>query len=222
VIREHHIRVARTARYCVLGEAGTHVREAWVACHGYAQLARSFARSLAPLDDGSRVIVVPEALNRFYHGRAMNDPAHASRVAATWMTREDREHEIADYIEYLDALAQHALAPLHHDVRTIALGFSQGAATASRWAARGTTRLDALVLWGAGPAHDLALGPGTFRGARVLLAAGSADGYLDAERVAAERRRLHDAGVQHELVEYDGGHAVDAAALAIVAGGLRA
>jgi predicted esterase len=222
VIREHHIRVVRTARYCVLGEAGPHVREAWIACHGYAQLARYFARSLTPLDDGSRIIIVPEALNRFYHGRAMDDPAHASRVAATWMTREDRAHEIADYVAYLDALAHHALAPLQHGVRTIALGFSQGAATASRWAARGAARLDALVLWGAGPAHDLDLGPGTFRGARLLLSAGKTDGYLDAKRVAAERRRLHDAGVQHEVVEYDGGHAIDAAALAAVAERVRA
>jgi predicted esterase len=209
-------------RYCVLGETGPHVEEAWSACHGYAQLARSFARPLAALDDGSRIIIVPEALNRFYHDRGAADSAHSARVAATWMTREDREHEIADYVAYLDDLARHILAPLAAGVRTVALGFSQGAATVSRWAARGATRLDAVVLWGAGPAHDLDLRPDVFRGARLFIAAGTADPHLDGARVAAERRRLEDAGVPCEVVEYDGGHAIDGRVLVALAERLRA
>src|SRR5207245_2948078 len=63
--RMPHIRVARTAPYEVLGSEKT-AREIWFVLHGYGQLASSFIRAFAPLDDGTRLIVAPEALNRFY------------------------------------------------------------------------------------------------------------------------------------------------------------
>ena len=44
----------------------------------------------APLDDGSRLIVAPEALSRFYLGEVSQRPASERRVGASWMTREDR------------------------------------------------------------------------------------------------------------------------------------
>jgi predicted esterase len=138
------------------------------------------------------------------------------------MTREDREHEIRDYVDYLDALVAACTAGAPRRPRVVALGFSQGAATVSRWAALGSTAVDDVLLWGAGVAHDLPLDPATFRGARVLLVAGSADEHLGNGRIAAERQRLHYAGVVHELVEYDGGHRIDADALRRVASLLRA
>jgi predicted esterase len=190
-------------------------------CHGYAQLARYFIRAFETLDDGTRIIVAPEALNRFYHTRGPDDPAQGARVAATWMTREDRAHEIDDYIAYLDALAAHVTADLTPSPRITAFGFSQGAATVSRWAALGHTPVDSVVLWGSGPAHDLPLGPATLRGARLLIVAGTVDPHLDAARLAEERWRLREAGVEHELIRYDGGHSMDPAALHSVAERLR-
>ena len=50
-MRERHIRVARTARYYMLGSAGPHLREVWLACHGYRQLAGRFLSRFADLDD---------------------------------------------------------------------------------------------------------------------------------------------------------------------------
>jgi predicted esterase len=190
-------------------------------CHGYAQLARYFIRVFETLDDGTRIIIAPEALNRFYHARGPDDPAQGARVAATWMTREDREHEIDDYVAYLDDLAAQVTAELTAAPRITAFGFSQGAATVSRWAAFGRTRIDSVVLWGSGPAHDLPLGPGVLRGARLLLVAGSADPHLAAARLAEERRRLIETGVEHELLMYDGGHSVVPTALQLVIERLR-
>jgi predicted esterase len=211
--QERHIRVRRTARFCIRGEPGTAVRELWVVCHGYAQLARSFIRSFDPIDDGTRLIVAPEALNRFYHARGPSDSAHSARVAATWMTREDRDHEIDDYVAYLDDLSAHMSGGMDEPLRRIALGFSQGAATASRWAASGTTSIDDLVLWGSGPAHDLHLTPDALRGARLHIVAGRSDPHLDPARLAGECGRLAAAGVDHELLVYDGAHAIDPTAL---------
>src|SRR5690348_9673298 len=105
-MHEFHIAVGRTARYVVLGSTAKTggLREVWVVLHGYGQLAATFARYFEILDDGTRLIVAPEALNRFYLTGPTSGPANERPVGATWMTREDREHEIEDYVAYLDTL----------------------------------------------------------------------------------------------------------------------
>jgi predicted esterase len=200
------------ARGAVVGPSG----DIWIVCHGYAQLARSFIRAFAAVAGPERIIVAPEALNRFYHERPVDQPAAHARVAATWMTREARDTEIADYIAYLDDVAAH-VARGASAWRTLALGFSQGAATASRWAARGGARIDDLVLWGAGPAPELEPAPDLFRGARVWVVAGDMDGYMDTAAVEAAVERLRSGGIDARAVHYHGGHRIDAAALAALA-----
>jgi len=128
---EHHITVPRTARYHALGDAAT-ASEIWIVLHGYGHLARYFLRKFEGLEEG-RLIVAPEGLSRFYL-----DDGH-TRVGATWMTREDRELEIADQLTYLDQLTEHLRAGSRADIRLNVLGFSQGVATACRWAAIGRT-----------------------------------------------------------------------------------
>src|SRR5438094_10559164 len=74
------------------------------------------------------------------------------------MTREDRLVEIADYVQYLDAVYQEVFGLLDRSQVTVhALGFSQGVATASRWTAMGKARVDRLMLWGGEFPPDLAL-----------------------------------------------------------------
>jgi poly(3-hydroxybutyrate) depolymerase len=102
--REHRIEVVRSARYYTLGSGDASAKELWFVLHGYGQLAAQFIRVFEALDDGTRFIVAPEALNRFYLATVDTTPATERPVGATWMTREDRESEIADYVEYLEAL----------------------------------------------------------------------------------------------------------------------
>ena len=52
-VSEHHLSVARTARYYTLGEPGA--TEVWFVCHGYGQLAGRFLRRFEPIADGFRV-----------------------------------------------------------------------------------------------------------------------------------------------------------------------
>src|SRR2546425_7420836 len=92
-MQEHHLPVTRTARYFTLGESSPGVGEVWFVCHGYGQLAGRFLRHFEPLADGTRLVVAPEALSRFY----LEDttvPAKERKVGATWMTRENRLSEI--------------------------------------------------------------------------------------------------------------------------------
>ena len=99
------------------------------------------------LDDGHRHIVAPEALSRFYLEHPARRGAAATRVGATWMTREDREAEIADHVAYLDAVCDAVLHGVSPRPAIHVLGFSQGVATATRWIARGRTRAVHLVAW---------------------------------------------------------------------------
>src|SRR5688500_9204944 len=89
-MEEHHITVRRTARYYTLGPVDGDVAEVWIVCHGFAQLAGRFMRHFTAIDDGTRLIVAPEALNRFYVEAVPGVHGPDSKVGATWMTREDR------------------------------------------------------------------------------------------------------------------------------------
>src|SRR5207247_6761190 len=99
-VHEHHLSVAKTARYVALGERSGGVAQVWFACHGYGQLAGRFLEKLRVLDDGTRYLVAPEGLSRFY----LSEHPTERRVGASWMTREGRLAEIEDYVRYLDAL----------------------------------------------------------------------------------------------------------------------
>lgn len=211
---ERHLRVLRTARFQQLGTSTPSIRDVWFACHGYGQLAAAFARHFEPLASGSRLIVVPEALSRFYLD-ALEQGADSRRVGATWMTREDREHEITDYVEYLDAVHRAILDEVPPDVRVHVLGFSQGVATVVRWVALGAVRADTLTLWAGGLPHDLALERHAGRLARmtVTIVAGDRDRMVTDEKLAAARDGLLTAGIAHEVVRFDGGHRLDDAVL---------
>ena len=208
----HHVRVERTARYYTLG--GEHRCEhAWIVLHGYGQLAGEFIRYFADLAGEHTLVVAPEALNRFYLVGPDKAPARDRPVGATWMTREDRESEIGDYIEYLDTVHEEIATRLAPGASVSVIGFSQGAATATRWVTHGRSRIDRLVLWGGlvPPDTNLDAGPGSLRHVPLTLVVGNRDHYVSGTMLAAERARLDAAGVPYESIEFDGGHAVSRA-----------
>jgi predicted esterase len=216
-ITPHSFHVRRTARYYTIGPTHGFPRELWVVVHGYGQLARRFLKSFAPLDDGTRLIVAPEALSRFYldpvaERRSQSEP----RVGATWMTREDREAEIADYIGYLEHLVTETRRHLAGaGPRIVVLGFSQGTATVCRWLASSELRADQIVLWAGGipPELEAAKWSARLHGAALTLVAGETDEMVPASAVVAEGERLTAAGDAFTLHRYPGGHRVEGEAL---------
>jgi predicted esterase len=214
MILERHLTVPRTARYFVLGERAPAPPEVWIICHGYAQLAAPFLKRFELLDDGHRLVVAPEALSRFYLDGVRHGPG--GKVGASWMTREDRLSEIDDYLGYLDRLLD-AVAPRPEAgaVRVTALGFSQGTATASRWAVRGPARVDRLVLW-AGllpPEVDPVTDRARLNALDLVLVAGDRDEFVTRGRLAEQQAALDQAGVRHRVITFDGGHEIDGEAL---------
>lgn len=213
-MQEHHFTTNRTARYFTLGPVTERVRQLWYVCHGYGHGARSFLRSFAALDDGSRLIVAPEGLSRFYTNHA------SRRVGASWMTREDRLAEIADYVKYLDGLHEHVrrrIGTAH--LRVIVLGFSQGAATVSRWIGHGSAVADRLVLWGGliPPDLDLDMAWGKLEDAGLTLVIGDADEHVDATALRDVEAQLLEHEIPYETIRYAGGHDVDARVLQTLA-----
>lgn len=213
---ERFIDVPRTARYWVEGSADG-VRDVWFLLHGYGQLARDLLTAARPLAGAGRLLVAPEALSRFYTGGAGGGHG-GSAVGASWMTREDREHEVADYVGYLDAVCAEVLAPIAPAPRVHLLGFSQGAATAARWAACGQVRPATLVLWGAAPPVDLAReARRRMAGLRVRLVHGTTDRLVNPEALAASAARLREDGAEVTIESFEGGHRLDDSVLAALA-----
>ncbi len=212
------VRVLRTARYYLLGDPGGSARVVWFALHGYRQAARRFVRRFEVLDAPGRLVVAPEALSRFYVDPSPGLHGREHRVGASWMTREERDGEIADYVEYLDALAADVDGP--GVGRRIALGFSQGAHTACRWVVLGRVAVRELVLWGGGLATDLgpdALAAG-LEGVRVTFVRGRSDRYRDRREEAKQEALLDELGVSVRALEFSGGHEVAPGPLLELAG----
>lgn len=218
MMEEHRLAVSRMARYYTLG--GGEPREVWFACHGYGQLAGRFLDKLRLLDDGSRYLVAPEGLSRFY----LTESPTERRVGASWMTREDRLAEIEDYVQYLDAVYADVFGFLDRArVSVRVLGFSQGAATVSRWTAMGRAKIDQVILWGGEFPPDLDLGhepaAGRLRAARLTLVYGRADEFITPKVAAAITARLREYAIPCEEIVFEGGHTLDDAMLRRLATG---
>lgn len=196
---ERHISVPRTARYYTLGVAGS--SDVWFVLHGYGQLARYFLHHFEGLDEG-RLIVAPEGLSRFYLDGSFG------RVGASWMTREDRGSEIGDQVTYLDALARECSAP---GSTVNVLGFSQGVATACRWAALGKTRIQRMVVWGGSMPPELGQDPTACPWLQCTfdLVHGKADTVVGADVLERNASLLRSASVPFAIHEHDGGHSLD-------------
>jgi len=207
IMQEHHLSVARTARYFTLGSLDTTTRQVWFVLHGYGQLAQFFIRKFEILNDGHTFIVAPEALSRFYLEGV------TGRVGASWMTREERPQEIADYVAYLNQLYDTVLEGQDFSkIQINVLGFSQGNATVLRWLNNDHVHCDHLVIWAGFFANGIAdvIDP-------VKLANGTMDEYLvqiDLEKYGADIQ----AAIPHlQIVTFDGKHTVDAETLKKIA-----
>ncbi len=138
-MKEFQIPTTKTARYFQLGQFTKTTKRVIIACHGYAQLAEYFLKWFEGIDLSENVVIAPEGLHRFYW-KGFN-----GRVVASWMTKEDRENDIKDYCHFLDNVIKNL--PITDQLEVVALGFSQGAATISRWAEWTQHPIHRLVLW---------------------------------------------------------------------------
>ena len=197
--REHRLVVSRSAR--CFSQGGEAAAEAWMAVHGYGQLAARFLRSVELLATPTRLVVAPEGLSRFYLD------AGSGKVGASWMTREDRQQEIDDYLAYLEQVRSHLVPPVPLTV----LGFSQGVATAARWAVATSPAPVRLVAWGSLLPEEIPAA--RLAAMRVTYVVGEQEAWAPPAAVEAQAAALGNAGVRVEVVRFDGGHEIRAEVL---------
>ncbi|MGL5890814.1 MAG: alpha/beta hydrolase [Bacteroidia bacterium] len=205
-MKKHEVEIRKTARYFSLGEANTQVEEVWFVCHGYAQSASEFLESFSALEKPGRLLIAPEGLHRFY------GKGSAGKVVASWMTSEDRLTDIADYIAWLDTVAAEVLKQVPDTARIVVLGFSQGAATVSRWLAAGNTLADELVLWCGFFPPDMqpATLPETIR---LTVLTASDDRFITPEQSEEQLEQLKQKQIQFQHLHFQGTHTIEQTAL---------
>lgn len=216
-----HIRVQRTARYAILGEMGPKISDVWIVCHGYAQLATRFIERFRGIAAPHRLIVAPEGLSRFYSDRGSGFHGPSAQVGASWMTSEDRENEIADYVAYLDAIYDEVFSTVSRSSAALrVLGFSQGTSTVARWLALGRVSADQVIIWAGSIPPELSregAGKLSTGGRPVLLVAGDTDQFITTKVLDAQVTALGALGVQCEVRRFGGGHELDSAVLSAIA-----
>ena len=194
----------------MLGEESPDIDDVWFVCHGYGSMASEFIDEFESIAGPRRLIVAPEALNRYYISTAPEFHGPDSKVGATWMTREDREVEIGDYVRYLDDLYTSIMDRIGV-ARVTVLGFSQGGATANRWLTRGSSRVDRLVMWGSTLPADADLNEAAefFRLVDLTLVYGLRDQYAPQGMIESYIETLNSHSIPHHVVTFDGGHRMD-------------
>lgn len=199
-ISKRFLSVQKSARILVYGDPAK-MKNIWICFHGYSQQVESFAKPLKALKNENNAVIIPEALNRFYIAGSTGN------VGASWMTREERDSDIADNIAYIDELCDKMLSD---NVKISVLGFSQGAATAVRWACRGKFEIKKLVLWAGAVPPDLNLVHDIpkLRKIELILVLGNNDEYLAESDVTKMSDHWSDLGLPFELIRFEGGHSL--------------
>jgi len=200
------------ARYFKQGKLSPTTKQLWYVLHGYGQLAEHFLKKFKSLEDRGICVIAPEGLSRFYlEDLEKRSKGGSDRVGASWMTKENRVMDIANYLTCLNAI--NALEAKGINVPVTILGFSQGAATATRWVLQGTVQFQRLILW-AGifpPDMDFEAGHKVLASKDVLAVFGNHDPFVTPARLQEMNMLCDKLGIQPHVIRFEGRHEIDEA-----------
>lgn len=196
---EQHISYPTKTRYYTLGQASTD-KTLLLVLHGYGYLAKYFIQKFKEIDLEKYVVVCPEAPHRFYQS------ATSGRVGASWMTKEDRETDIENYISYLSHLMD-ALTTECKYKDAILLGFSQGGATASRFMAFGNYKFTKFILWATVFPPDMAPSYfSQFSSSKNYFVFGNEDQFYSQEKIEEHYGELKKLNLPFQMINFEGKH----------------
>jgi predicted esterase len=194
-MQTHTISVRTHGRYLV--HRSPSARATLVGFHGYkenAAITMAVLRQIAadrPVD-----LLSAQGLHRFY--------ASGGTVVASWMTKEDREHAIADNVAYVDHVLTAVAADAGIARPMIYVGFSQGVAMAYRAAALVQRPCDGLIALAGDLPPDVA--PLAASLPPILIGRGTEEQYYTVDKAAKDVDMLRAAGVRVIDHVFDGGH----------------
>lgn len=201
-----YIRFPFTGRYFKLGENTENTERLWFVLHGQGQLAQYFIQKFSSLEPGKNLVVAPEGLSRYYTEGVYG------KVGASWMTREDRLTDIDNYLRYLNEVYREVTGSLvSRDISITLLGFSQGAATVSRWCVQDGIDFDRLILWSGifPPDMDFDKGSQILKQKPVYLVYDPEDKWLTESRLKEAQDLSGRLGIEPEEVTFSGGHKIE-------------
>lgn len=196
------------ARYFKLGEITQQTKAVWFVLHGYGHLAKYFLKKFEALTNHEICVIAPEGLSRFYlEDVNTRSKTGNNRVGSTWMTSENRLADIDNYIEFLNTVYNAELKNFSHLPVTL-LGFSQGAATVSRWAVNNSIAYNELILWAGIFPNDMDFEKGKelLKTKKVFQVYGSKDPFLTDARIGEMKSLSEKIGVTSPPIIFDGGH----------------
>lgn len=198
------------ARYYQLGELKEDTRAAWFVLHGYGQLAGYFIRKFKVLEKHHICVIAPEGLSRFYLENFIPGSGRINdRVGATWMTKENRSTDIENYLTYLNTVYRSVIG--QKQIPVSILGFSQGSATACRWAMSKEITYERLLLWSGmfPPDMDFEAGKDVLKEKEVILVYGKKDPFLSDELF--HQMKILTSKLDKNITEigFDGEHDID-------------
>ena len=210
-MKEQELYFNYKARYYTQGELTTTTKKIWFVLHGYGQLAKFFISKFKVLSEAGVLVIAPEGLSKFYledvtsRARTGNN-----RVGATWMTRENRLTDIDNYIAYLNTIYQKEV-PYDFEWEVTVLGFSQGAATATRWSIEGNPVFNRLILWAGVVPPDMNFEKAheKLKDKKIIEVFGKTDPYLTDERLKEVTSLNARLNINPTLIEFDGGHEIN-------------
>jgi predicted esterase len=194
---EQKLSAPKTFRYWISGDLEK-AKILLVVLHGYGQLAEFFIRKFKDISDDF-LVVAPEGMHRFY----LNGTS--GRVGASWMTKEDRESDITDNLNWLTQLFTELTKQKTFE-KTILLGFSQGGATAARWFYSQKVQFDQLILWASVFPPDLEK-PQINSNSNNYFVIGTEDEYYNAEARMSEMEFYQKIGFQ--TLQFAGKHDIE-------------
>lgn len=202
-------------RYFKLGEINAETKAVWFVLHGYGQLAQYFLPKFKSLIEHNICVIAPEGLSHYYlEDASTRNKSGSTRVGASWMTRENRMQDIENYVAYLNSVFNHETGS-NKNLDITLLGFSQGGATASRWAFSNSIYFRRLILWaGILPTDmDFEKGRQLLKEKDVTLIYGKHDPFLNESRFVEMRTLSEKLEITPHQVVFDGAHEIHEATL---------
>ncbi|MEJ2003515.1 MAG: phospholipase, partial [Cyclobacteriaceae bacterium] len=114
-------------------------------------------------------------------------------------------------IAYLNTLHTTVAGQIDHDIKISVLGFSQGAATASRWLMDGSVKADRMILWAGILPFDLDLkqAPDRLGDIEKICVYGTRDPYLSDEKMKEMTDLAGRTNLLFNYKKFDGAHDID-------------
>lgn len=197
------LKIEKTAKYYVRAAESDNIRAVWILIHGYAQLASDFLMEFNFINSKDTLLAAPEGLSRFYF---------RNKPGASWMTKEDRENEISDYVNYLNELTVRIKTDFEIDKSEFnLLGFSQGVHTAVRFFINGNHFFDNLILCSSDfpKDADFPLLREKLSDSKLYYIHGTSDPVISNSTFSNSVNLLNENNIDFSHIKFDGGHVVN-------------